>query len=115
MEQIIKLNNFTDRSNFGSQKSDGLCSNLRDDFNIFFFTRALSGWYFEHQLGIVMSDRTQTNEKKNLNNDTVEQKRGSCTQILKTYAGVLDRDAEAQTASSPRGKKLDKTYSQTVF
>ena len=69
-----------------------------DDLNIFFFTR-LSGWYFEHQLGIVASDGIQVNEKKN--NDTVEQKRGSCTQILKTYAGVLDRDAEAQTASSP--------------
>ena len=69
----------------------------------------------DDQLGIVASDGTQRNEKKNLNNDTVEQKRGSCTQILKTYAGVLDRDAEAQTASSPLGKKLDKTYSQTVF
>ena len=46
---------------------------------------------------IVASDGIQRNEKKNLNNDTVEQKRGSCTQILKTYAGVLDRDAEAQT------------------
>jgi len=76
-----------------------------DDFFIFFFTRdrALSGWYlsFEHQLGIVASDGIQRNEKKNLNNDTVEQKRGSCTQILKTYAGVLDRDAEAQTALLP--------------
>ena len=69
----------------------------------------------DDQLGIVASDGTQRNEKKNLNNDTVEQKRGSCTQILKTYAGVLDRDAEAQTASSPLEKKLDKTYSQTVF
>ena len=83
-----------------------------DDLNIFFFTWALSGWYFKHQLGIVASDGIQRNEKKNLNTDTVEQKRGSCTQILKTYAGVLDRDAEAQTASSPQEKKMDKTYSK---
>ena len=47
-------------------------------------------------------------KKKNLNNDTVEQKRGSCTQNLKTYAGVLDRDAEAQSASSPLEKKWTK-------
>ena len=35
------------------------------------------------------------NEKKNLYNDAVEQKRGSFTPILTTCEGILDREAEA--------------------
>ena len=35
------------------------------------------------------------NEKKNLYNDAVEQKRGSFTPILATCEGILDREAEA--------------------
>ena len=60
---------------------------------------------------------SKRNEKKNLNNDAVEQKRGSFTQILKTYEGVLDQEAEAYVDRLPRRlyKNWDKTYSQTVF
>ena len=67
----------------------------------------------DDQLGIVASDGTQRNEKKNLNNDAVEQKRGSFTQILKTCEGVLYREAEAFVDRLPRHlyEKWDNTYS----
>ena len=48
-----------------------------------------------HQLSIVTRDGIQTNEKKNLNNDAVEQKRVLFTPILATCEGVLDWKVEA--------------------
>ena len=57
------------------------------------------------------------NEKKNLYNDAVEQKRGSFTPILATCEGILDREAEAyvKRLALHLSKKWDKTYSQIVF
>ena len=60
-------------------------STLRTDFLLFAFS-------LYHKLSIVTRDGMQTNEKKNLKNDAVEQKRGLFTPPL---------------------KKWDKTYSQT--